>query len=154
MENNTPEPFTHVELTHSELNVAHITDLITDPKCGAISLFVGTTRDLFDGKEVVSLEYEAYEGMAQKEMLKLAQEARQQWPLEKIAIVHRLGRVGVAEASIVVGVSSVHRVEALSATSFIMDTIKARVPVWKREIYSDGSASWKENKECSWRSTQ
>lgn len=89
MEDCTIEPLTHVELTHSELNIARITELITDPKCGAISLFVGTTRDIFEGKEVVSLEYEAYEGMAQKEMLKLAQEARQQWPLEKIVIVHR-----------------------------------------------------------------
>ncbi|KAF2347579.1 Molybdopterin synthase catalytic subunit [Trinorchestia longiramus] len=144
--------FTHIDLTLSELSVAEVTQRLTSPKCGAISLFVGTTRDMFEGMTVVSLEYEAYEAMACKEMRKLSDEARSQYPVENIIIIHRLGQVAVTEASIIVGVSAVHRAEAIAATAFIMDCIKARVPVWKKEVYSDGSKSWKENKECEWRS--
>ncbi|KAA0193889.1 hypothetical protein HAZT_HAZT010098 [Hyalella azteca] len=142
---------THIELTFSELSVSEATKIVSSAKCGAISLFVGTTRDVFENKTVVSLEYEAYEVMAQKEMKKLADEVRKQFPVENILIIHRLGNVKVCEASIIVGVSSVHRAEAMAATTFIMDRIKARVPVWKKEVYSDGTKNWKENKECNWR---
>uniref|UniRef100_A0A2P2IBU8 Molybdopterin synthase catalytic subunit n=2 Tax=Hirondellea gigas TaxID=1518452 RepID=A0A2P2IBU8_9CRUS len=148
---STASGITHVELTYEELSVSDITSMVSNPGCGAISLFVGTTRDVFDDKQVVSLEYEAYHGMAEKEMKKLCDEARARWTLQNIAVVHRLGSVGVLEASIIVAVSSVHRAEAISATAFIMDRIKARIPVWKKEVYSDGSKSWKENKECSWK---
>lgn len=147
----TEVPKTHVELTFSTLSVSEVTSLVSSPSCGAISLFVGTTRDTFDDKNVVTLEYEAYHGMAEKEMRKLCDEARNAFPVENIVIIHRLGVVEVCEASIIVAVSSVHRREAMAATTFIMDKIKARVPVWKKEVYSDGSKSWKENKECDWK---
>jgi len=87
---------------------------VTAPSTGATSLFVGTTRDNFEGKEVVRLEYEAYEGMARKQLLAICQELRTKWPdLHSIAIHHRLGLVEVTQASVVIAISSPHRKDAL-----------------------------------------
>jgi len=154
-----PQPQHHegrniVTLTEDALSVADIIAGVTDPSCGGISVFVGTTRDVFEAKEVVTLEYEAYAPMARKEMTAICEEVRQRWPVKNVAIVHRLGRVAVAEASIVVAVAAEHRREAIAATTYVMDVVKARVPVWKREVYADGTKSWKENKECEWRSKE
>lgn len=90
VETSSPSsPISHVELTQSVLCVSQVSNLVSDPQCGAISLFVGTTRDLFEDKEVVSLEYEAYAPMAEKEMTKMCHETRELWPVQHIAIVHR-----------------------------------------------------------------
>jgi len=140
-----------VRLTEEELSVSHIVAEVTDPSCGGISVFVGTTRDCFEGKAVVSLEYEAYAPMAEREMRAVCADVRARWPVRHVAVVHRLGRVAVCEASIVVAVAAPHRKEAIAAAAHVMEVVKARVPVWKREVYADGSKSWKENKECEWR---
>lgn len=140
----------HIKLTLNILSVEQVTTLVTDPSCGAISLFVGTTRDTFQGKNVVRLEYESYQEMAEKEMYKLCKEAREKWSLKHIAIHHRLGLVPVTESSVIVAVSSKHRRECLDAVSFLIDSLKANVPIWKKEVYSDGSGDWKKNKECTW----
>ena len=103
-----------VHITNNRLDVAAISASVTDPGTGATSLFVGTTRDNFQGKKVLRLEYEAYEGMARKELDKLCQEVRSKWPgVHKIAIHHRLGVVEVTEASVVIAVSSPHRKDSL-----------------------------------------
>ncbi len=122
-------------------------DWVTLGSTGATVCFTGTTRDNFNGKEVLELAYEAYEAMALRCMQQLCTEARARWALGRIALVHRVGVVGVREASVVVAVSSVHRAEAFAAASHLIDRIKATVPVWKSERYRDGSA-WKANKEC------
>ncbi|XP_042231712.1 molybdopterin synthase catalytic subunit-like isoform X2 [Homarus americanus] len=140
----------YIKLTQDVLSVEEITGLITNPSCGAISLFVGTTRNNFQGKNVVRLEYEAYHEMAEKEMGKLIKEARNKWSLKHIALYHRLGLVPVTESSVIVAVSSEHRRESLDAVSFLIDNLKANVPIWKKEVYSDGSDDWKKNKECVW----
>lgn len=81
----------HLKLTHDKLSVEHISDLVVSPKCGAISIFVGTTRDNFEGKSVVNLEYEVYESMAMKTLQNICTEIREKWPsIENIAIYHRL----------------------------------------------------------------
>jgi molybdopterin synthase catalytic subunit len=114
---------------------------------GAISLFIGTTRDNFEGKRVVTLEYEAYVPMAESEMRKLCVTTREKFPgVLAVVIHHRLGRVPVAEASVVIAVSSPHRKIAINACHFTIDKLKATVPIWKREMYEDGS-TWKENTE-------
>ena len=100
-------------MTTAPLDVGAISSSVTDPCTGATSLFVGTTRDNFQGKKVVRLEYEAYEPMAKKEMAKLCKELRSRWSLHKIAIHHRLGLVKVTEASVIIAVSSPHRKESL-----------------------------------------
>lgn len=140
----------HIKLTQEVLSVDEVTRLVTDPGCGAVSLFVGTTRDNFQGQTVVRLEYEAYQEMAEKEMLKLCKSAREKWALQHIAIYHRLGVVPVTESSVIIAVSSVHRHESLEAVSFLIDELKANVPIWKKEIYNNGSGDWKKNKECQW----
>ena len=103
-----------IQITNNRLDVAAISASVTDPGTGATSLFVGTTRDNFQGRKVVRLEYEAYEGMARKELDKLCQQVRSKWPeVHKIAIHHRLGVVEVTEASVVIAVSSPHRKDSL-----------------------------------------
>ena len=103
-----------IQITNTRLDVAAISDSVTDQCTGATSLFVGTTRDNFQGKKVLRLEYEAYEGMARKELDKLCQLVRSKWPeVHKIAIHHRLGVVEVTEASVVIAVSSPHRKDSL-----------------------------------------
>ncbi|XP_066262490.1 molybdopterin synthase catalytic subunit [Euwallacea similis] len=131
-----------------KLNIQDVTDLVTSTSCGAISVFIGTTRDKFEGKTVVNLEYEAYESMGIKAMERICTEIRKEWPeVENIAIYHRLGEVPTKEASVVIAVSSPHREEALKATEFCINHLKQSVPIWKKEVYSNNEATWKENKE-------
>ncbi|XP_070542279.1 molybdopterin synthase catalytic subunit-like [Ptychodera flava] len=142
------EDFVHI--TTDKLSVEDITQKVTSPSAGAISVFMGTTRDNFDGKTVIRLEYECYTQMAEKEMKKLCQQIREKWSVKNIAFVHRIGVVPVTEASVIIAVSSAHRREALEAVQYGIDTLKSTVPIWKKEVYADGSTNWKENKECSW----
>ena len=121
-------------------------DLVVDASCGAISTFVGTTRDHFDGKKVVCLEYEAYVPMAVKKLRSLCDEVRTKWRVGKIAILHRLGPVDVKEASVVIAISSAHRKASLEAVHFAIDQLKATVPIWKKEMY-EGGTCWKQNAE-------
>ncbi|KAI8903863.1 Molybdopterin biosynthesis MoaE, partial [Gorgonomyces haynaldii] len=123
---------------------------ITTETQGSLVVFVGTTRNYFveNGikKSVEYLEYTAYEPMALKIMNEIAQSAIEKYQLLGVGIVHRLGVVSVKEASIAVLVSSSHRENGFTSCEWIMNDIKRRLPVWKKEHYSDGS-SWKENKE-------
>ena len=139
-----------VKLQQEELNVGHIIDLVTAPNCGAVSSFVGTTRDNFDNKKVLRLEYEAYEPMALKEMKSICSKIRSQWNVYHIAIYHRLGEVPVSKASVVIAISSPHREESLKAIEYAINSLKASVPIWKKEVYDTQEVQWKENKECTW----
>jgi len=140
-----------VGLTLEPLDITAISNSVTAPSTGATSLFVGTTRDNFEGKEVVRLEYEAYEGMARKQLLAICQELRTKWPdLHSIAIHHRLGFVEVTQASVVIAISSPHRKDALQAVEHCIERLKAMAPIWKKEVYSSGEGSWKANRECAW----
>ncbi|KAK7116606.1 molybdopterin synthase catalytic subunit-like [Littorina saxatilis] len=140
----------HVDVVEDKLSVEAITAQATSPTSGAVALFVGTTRNNFDGKSVLRLEYEAYMPMAKKKMLETCELVRSKWEVENIVMIHRIGVVPVQEASIVIAVSSPHRKEALEAVHFAIDHVKATVPVWKKEIYGDESSSWKQNQECKW----
>uniref|UniRef100_A0A182UU42 Molybdopterin synthase catalytic subunit n=1 Tax=Anopheles merus TaxID=30066 RepID=A0A182UU42_ANOME len=139
-------------LTFDKLDVGALNDQVAHESCGAVSLFVGTTRDNFEGKTVVLLEYEAYEAMAIKTMNLLCEEVRARWPdVVNIGIHHRLGTVPVKEASVVIAISSPHRKSSLEAVHFTIDELKKSVPVWKKELYDgEGSSEWKENSECTW----
>ncbi|XP_063919210.1 molybdopterin synthase catalytic subunit [Zophobas morio] len=138
----------HLNFTSEKLSVEDLTELATSPKCGAVSVFLGTTRDNFENKTVVKLEYEAYESMALKSLEKICEEIRTKWTqVENIVIYHRLGVVPVKEASIVIAISSPHRADAIQATEWCINTVKEKVPIWKKEIYSDSQPEWKENKE-------
>ncbi|CAO3666446.1 unnamed protein product [Rhizopus stolonifer] len=120
----------------------HITSLVHDDSAGAISTFSGTTRNTFEDKHVVELEYEAYVPMAEKVLLEIIQASRQKWDLKHVAIYHRIGSVPVGQVSVVIAVSSKHRGDAIRATEYLIDTLKEQCPIWKREVYKDGSV-WK-----------
>ncbi|XP_018393532.1 PREDICTED: molybdopterin synthase catalytic subunit-like [Cyphomyrmex costatus] len=136
-----------VKLQQEELNIAEIMELVTFPNCGAISNFIGITRDNFENKKVIKLEYEAYESMALKEMTNICNKIRSQWDVEGIAIYHRIGEVPISKASVVIAVSSSHRKESLRAVEYAINMLKASVPIWKKEIYEIGEPQWKQNKE-------
>ncbi|XP_052506118.1 molybdopterin synthase catalytic subunit-like [Budorcas taxicolor] len=139
-----------VKFTPEKLSVDEVSQLVISPLCGAISLLVGTTRNNFKGKKVISLEYEAYLPMAENGIRKICSDIRQKWPVKHIAAFHRLGLVPVTEASVIIAVSSAHRAASLEAVSYAIDALKARVPMWKKEMYEESSSSWKGNKECFW----
>uniref|UniRef100_G1KHA4 Molybdopterin synthase catalytic subunit n=1 Tax=Anolis carolinensis TaxID=28377 RepID=G1KHA4_ANOCA len=133
-----------------KLSADEISALVISPCCGAVSLFIGTTRNHFEGRKVIQLDYEAYAPMAEAELKKICADIRLKWPSVKhIAIHHRLGSVPISEASVMVAISSPHRTESLEAVQYCINTLKATVPIWKKEVYEDDS-SWKENKECFW----
>jgi molybdopterin synthase catalytic subunit len=106
---------------------------------GAVALFLGVVRNVNRGREVLRLEYEAYEEMALPLMEEIAAEAVRRFPVTDVRLVHRLGVMEIGEASVAVAVASPHRAEAFAACRFAIDTLKARVPIWKKELYADGS---------------
>jgi molybdopterin synthase catalytic subunit len=126
------------------LQIGPLREAVAHPGAGAILIFEGVTRDHFEGREVTRLEYEAYEPMALKEMEAIGAEIRQRWPQTRVAMAHRTGIVEVGEASVLIAVSAPHRVAAYDASRFAIDTLKKRVPIWKKELYADGSC-WKAN---------
>ncbi|KAG5189566.1 Molybdopterin biosynthesis MoaE [Tribonema minus] len=142
-------PHDLVMVTDQPLELSAMVAAVAGPKCGAISTFLGVTRDTHNGKTVVRLEYEGYAPMAEKELRKICEQARQKWSIEKIAIAHRLGVTAVEEASVIIAVSSVHRRESLEAVQYCIDTLKATVPIWYLEVYEGDSRVWKENAEWS-----
>jgi len=110
------------------------------PADGAVCLFVGVVRNENQGRPVLHLEYEAYEEMALPLLEEIAAETARRYPVTGVRLVHRLGRLGVGEVSVAVAVSSPHRAEAFAACRFAIDNLKAKVPIWKKEFYADGSA--------------
>ncbi|MEO6435601.1 MAG: molybdenum cofactor biosynthesis protein MoaE [Tepidisphaeraceae bacterium] len=133
-----------IEIDAVPIDVARATAWVPDPSAGGIATFLGTTRSEThaDGRELVALDYEAYIEMALTQLRDLAVEARQKWPIAKLAIVHRTGRVEIGQASVVIAVSCPHRGQAFDACRWIIDTLKKDVAIWKKEIWADGSGSW------------
>ncbi|KAG8228432.1 hypothetical protein J437_LFUL003909 [Ladona fulva] len=138
-----------IKIVDAKLNLEEISELVTKSTCGAVSFFVGTTREYFEDKKVIHLEYEAYEAMALKAIKGICEQIRNKWKVENIAIFHRIGVVPVKEASVIIAVSSVHRTDSLQAVQYAIDSLKAGVPIWKKEVYEIASAEWKENQESS-----
>ena len=106
---------------------------------GAVIVFRGVARRQSRGREVVHLEYEAYPEMAEKVMAQIAEEMRSRWPITRVAIVHRTGVLQIGQASVVIAVSAPHRGEAFAAAQYAIDRLKEIVPIWKKEVWSDGS---------------
>jgi len=143
-------PRDSVVITPEPLPCGSLVARVVCPSAGGIATFTGTTRETFEDKKVLRLEYEAYAPMAKAQLLQLCGRARERWAeLRHIAIAHRTGLVPVTEASVEVAVSSAHRKDALAACAFLIDELKAKVPIWKKEVYQgEGGAAWKENKEA------
>jgi molybdopterin synthase catalytic subunit len=128
-------------LSEDPLSVDAAIDEVASADAGAIATFIGTTRRRSRGREVVRLEYEAYEGMAEAEMARVAEAVREKHDVLAIAIHHRVGVVGIGETSVVIAISAPHRAAALDACRETIDTLKETVPLWKKEIY-EGGESW------------
>jgi molybdopterin synthase catalytic subunit/molybdopterin converting factor small subunit len=129
------------KLTATPLSVEAVLDEVRSGEAGAIATFVGTTRVASRGRTVLHLDYEAYEGMAEQVMAEIADELKRRYAVLEIAIHHRTGRVEIGEASVVIAVSAAHRQDALAACRDAIDTLKQRVPLWKKEVY-EGGEEW------------
>jgi molybdopterin synthase catalytic subunit len=135
-----------VRLVREPIDVAALQ--ATLPADGALCLFLGVVRNENGGRGVRYLEYEAYEEMAAPLMREIEAEVRARWPVTDVRLVHRLGRLEIGEPSVAVAVAAPHRVEAFAACRYAIDTLKAKVPIWKKEFYADG-AVWLEGASAS-----
>jgi molybdopterin synthase catalytic subunit len=114
------------------------------PSDGAVVTFTGVARNQFGGRATAFLSYEAYAEMAAPVLAQIAVEARQRWPIGRVAIHHRVGTLQIGETAVIIVVAAPHRREAFAAAEFIMDRIKEVAPIWKREHWADGTAEWRE----------
>ncbi len=121
-----------------------VIDEVTGEDRGAVLTFAGTVRNTNLGRTVRSIDYHAYESMARKEIEKLELETAGRWPGVKIRIVHRIGRLELGEASVFIAAAGAHRDESFAALRHAIDRLKEDAPVWKRELYEDGSETWLE----------
>lgn len=126
-------------ITACPLEAAAVLGRIGTAEDGAILLFTGTVRATNEGRRVKGMRYEAYGAMAERVLRDIADQAAARWSLSDVVVGHRTGELGVGEPSVVVGVASPHRNEAFEAGRWVMEEIKARLPVWKQEHYADGS---------------
>jgi molybdopterin synthase catalytic subunit len=109
---------------------------------GATSLFVGTVRDTNDGRSVTGIEYAAYQTMAESELHRIATEAAARFGSDALVVEHRIGALELGDVSVAIAVSQAHRTNALDATRFVIEELKKRMPIWKREHYADGTLEW------------
>jgi MoaE-MoaD fusion protein len=128
-------------LVEGPLDLRAVAAEVANDEAGAIATFEGTVRRHSRGREVIALEYEAYEGMAENVMAEIAGEVKAKYDLSDVAISHRLGRVEIGETSVVIAVSAPHRQDALAACKDVIDELKERVPLWKKELY-EGGEEW------------
>lgn len=125
-------------VTKDPIDLNELVRYVTDPEAGAIATFIGTTRNNNEGRKVIALDYEAYPEMAEKELARIGYDALKQWPICRMAVVHRLGPVQIGDASVIIAVSSAHRDAAFAASRFAIEEIKKTVPIWKKEVFEGG----------------
>ncbi len=131
-----------IEITETQIDPVAVLNEVNSHRAGAVVLFLGTTREFTGDRRTESLEYECYEAMARAKLAELETEARRRWPLTGCCLVHRMGRVGLGEASVAIAVSSAHREAAFEAGKWLIDTLKQVVPIWKMEHGADGTSQW------------
>lgn len=129
-------------LTREPIALNDLLSVSPDPSCGAECSFVGFVRNHDRGRSVLRLHYEAYASMAEKMIAAIILEAEDQWPVSRVRVLHRIGTLEIGEAAVLVAISAAHRDEAFGACRFVIDEIKRRVPIWKKEIFEDGSDEW------------
>jgi molybdopterin synthase catalytic subunit len=129
---------TSIKISPGPLDIPSCISWVMSPQCGGIDVFIGTVRNSTKGREVLRLEFEAYESMALAEMQKIADAAMAKWPLHKLLIHHRTGMLNIGEIPVVIAVSAAHRDAAFDACRYAIDTLKQTVPIWKKEVFADG----------------
>ena len=130
------------KITSDEIELGDVIRAVEAGDAGAIVHFLGVVRNNTEGREVSYLEYEAYPPMAEKKMAEIAQEIHEKWGLDRVAMIHRVGRLEIGEVSVAVAVASPHRKEAFEACHYAMNRLKQIVPIWKREVWADGEEEW------------
>jgi len=131
-----------IALTRDPIDDATLTQTVRRPGCGAVVTFLGTVRDITGDKVTVALEYDAYPAMAGKKLAEIEADVRARWPVGDVAMIHRLGKLGIGEVSVAVAVSCPHRVDAFAACKHAIDRLKELVPIWKKENWADGTTDW------------
>ena len=126
------------EITDQPISLESLVNTVTRPSSGAIATFLGVVREQTRGRHVRYLEYEAYREMAIPKMREIADEIRRKWEVDEIAMVHRIGHLQIGEASVAIAVSAPHRHQALAACAYAIDRLKETVPIWKKEVWTDG----------------
>ncbi|PYO98558.1 MAG: hypothetical protein DMD60_03910 [Gemmatimonadetes bacterium] len=129
-------------LTRDPLSVDRLLAEVSSPTCGGTSVFLGTVRNGPDEHGVTAIEYSAYEDMVEAEFGRLLADARGRWPEARISVRHRLGTIPVGEASIAIVAAAPHRAQAFEACRYVIEAVKQRIPVWKKELRTDGSEVW------------
>ena len=129
-------------LTTDPIDLAALREAAGNPHAGAVAVFEGTVRNHHQGREVLRLEYEAHAPVAEKEGQRIVRDAIERFDLDHAEAVHRTGPLEIGESAVIVAVSSSHRSESFEACRFIIDEIKHRLPIWKKEFYPDGSSDW------------
>jgi molybdopterin synthase catalytic subunit len=127
------------EITEAPLSMDALTGIVAQNTSGAVASFLGIVREFARGRQVLYLEYDAYPEMAVGKMREIGDEIRRRWAADRIAMVHRVGRLGIGEASVAIAVSAPHRREALQACAYAIERLKEIVPIWKKEVWADGS---------------
>lgn len=131
-----------ISLTHDPIDYHALTESVRSSGSGAVVLFLGTVRELTEGRRTVALDYDAYPQMAEVKLAELEAAARSRWPIDQVGIVHRLGHLELGDISVAVAVSCPHRAQAFEAARFLIDELKVSVPIWKQENWADGSTEW------------
>ena len=129
-------------LTDAPIYLGRFFDYSPGTSCGALSFFVGIVRDEDHRKRVKKLSYECYPSMAEKTMAELAGEAQCRWPVGQVRVLHRIGDLAIGDVAVVVAVASKHRDDAFLACRFMIEGIKTKVPIWKKQFFEDGTAEW------------
>lgn len=127
-----------IDITDQPLALEPLLNIVKRSSAGAVVSFLGIVREQTRGRQVCYLEYEAYREMAISKMCEIADEIRQKWKIDEIAIMHRIGRLQIGEASVAIAVSAPHRHEAFAACAYAIDRLKEVVPIWKKEVWTDG----------------
>ena len=130
-----------ISITDNHLSLQEIMHQLEDNSAGAISIFIGNVRNQGRSGNVSEIYYEAYIKMAEEKMNEIENEAQTKWAIKKLVAIHRIGNISVGETSIMIGVSSEHRKDAFEACKYVIDNVKTRVPIWKKEI-SDENQKW------------
>jgi molybdopterin synthase catalytic subunit len=131
-----------MHLTRAALSLDELLAEVQGPERGGTCVFMGTVRNGPEESGVTEIEYSAYDAMAEAEIERMLAEARERWPDARVALRHRLGRVPVGEASIAIAAAAPHRAEAFAACRHIIEEVKRRLPMWKKEYHIDGTAAW------------
>ncbi|WP_109742119.1 molybdenum cofactor biosynthesis protein MoaE [Arcicella aurantiaca] len=132
-----------IKIADQAIDIQACIDAAQSERAGAIDVFIGTVRNHNNAKDVVRLEFEAYDSMAVKKMEELANKARERWDIEKIVMIHRKGVLQIGDVAVVIAVSTPHRAASFEACQWLIDTLKTVVPIWKKEIY-EGGEEWLE----------